>query len=77
MKKGVSLDAARAAKQPAAELFTPLVGEEVAVGIMRADDNGFGLKINLTSPPHEGLALPDEVLGVPVQVEVVGKIRKR
>jgi hypothetical protein len=77
MKKGVSLDSARAAKKRAAEIFAPLVGEEVAVGITAADDEGFGLKVNLTTEPHPDVQLPDEVEGVPVRVEVVGKIRKR
>jgi hypothetical protein len=77
MKKGVSLESARAAKQFAAETFAPLVGEEVAVGITRVDDEGFGLKVNLTSEPGLDVQLPDEVAGVPVLVEVVGRIRKR
>ena len=77
MKHGVSLEAARAAKQRAAEVFGPLVGDEVAVGITRLDDEGFCLKVNLTSEPGRGVTLPDEVEGVPVQVEVVGRIRKR
>jgi hypothetical protein len=37
----------------------------------------YALKINLTSEPHQDVILPDEVEGVPVRVEVVGKIRKR
>ena len=77
MKKGVSLKSARAAKQRAAQVFAPLVGEEVAVGITHLDDDGFALKINLTSEPSQDVKLPDEIEGVPVQVEVVGKIRKR
>jgi hypothetical protein len=77
MKKGVSLESARAAKQRAAQVFLPLVGEEVAVGITRLDHDHFCLKINLTSAPDRDVELPDEVEGVPVQVEVVGKIRKR
>lgn len=76
MKKGVSLESARAAKQSVAELFAPLVGEEVAVGITRVDD-GFGIKVNLTSEPSEDVQLPDEIVGVPVLVEVIGRIRKR
>ncbi len=77
MKKGVSLESARAAKRRAAQVFVPLVGEEVAVGITRLDNDCFCLKINLTSAPDPDVELPDEVEGVPVQVEVVGKIRKR
>ncbi len=77
MKKGVSLKSAQAAKRRAAQVFVPLVGEEVAVGITRLDDDCFCLKINLTSEPDKDVELPDEVEGVPVQVEFVGKIRKR
>ncbi len=77
MKKGVSLESARAAKRRAAQVFVPLVGEEVAVGITRLDDDCFCLKINLTAEPDQDVELPDEVEGVPVQVEVVGKIRTR
>jgi hypothetical protein len=77
MKKGVSLESARAAKRRAAQVFAPLVGEEVAIGIARLDNDRFCLKINLTSEPDQDVELPDEVEGVPVQVEVIGKIRKR
>ena len=77
MRRGVSLETARAAKPRAAEVFVPLVGEEVAVGITRLAEGGFGLKVNLTSEPAGNIQLPDDVEGVPVQVEVVGKIYKR
>ena len=77
MKRGATIESARAAKQAAARIFGPLVGEEVAVGITRLADDGFCLKVNLTSEPAKGVELPDEVEGVPVQVEVVGRIRKR
>ena len=77
MNKGVSLKLARAAKQRASEIFAPIVGEEVAVGIIPLGSNRFGLKINLTSEPNPNLTLPNEVEGVPVKVQVVGKIRKR
>lgn len=76
MNKGVSLELARAAKPGVARVFAPLVGEEVAVGITRCDE-GYALKVNLTSEPGRDVELPDEVEGVPVQVEVVGKIFKR
>ena len=77
MKQGVSLESARAVKKRAAQVFVPLVGEDVAVGITRLDEDCFALKINLTSEPGPDVELPDEIEGVPVQVEVVGKIRKR
>lgn len=77
MKQGVSLETARAAKPNAARIFDSLVGDSVAVGITRIGNAGFGLKVNLTSEPPAGAHLPDEVDGVPVQVTVVCKIRKR
>jgi hypothetical protein len=78
MSRGVSLNEAKQAKAKASQVFTPLVGE-VAVGIMRLGQgqDDFGLKVNLTEPPDEDVSLPTEVDGVPVKVEVVGKIRKR
>lgn len=45
--------------------------------IARFGDDRFALMVNLTSEPSQDIELPDEVDGVPVQVEVVGKIRKR
>ena len=36
-----------------------------------------GLKINVTKAPADTLQLPNSVEGVPVKVEVTGKIRKR
>ncbi len=77
MKEGVSLELARAAKQRVAQVFVPLVGEEVAVGITRLGEDSFALKVNLTLEPGPDVELPDEIEGVPIQVEVVGKIRKR
>ncbi len=71
-----TLEQARAAKQKAAIVFRDIVGD-VAVGITSLGGDAYGLKVNLTSPPDEGVTLPTEVDGVPVQIDVVGKIRKR
>jgi len=71
-----SLKAAQAAKRRAASVFGRLVGD-VAIGIMKLDEDQFGLKVNLTEEPPTGISLPDEIEGVPVKVEVVGRIRKR
>jgi hypothetical protein len=76
MSREASLQQARAAKSKAAQVFHALVGE-VAVGIMPLGEGRFGLKVNLTTAPDGGVALPDEIEGVPVRVEVVGTIRKR
>ena len=71
-----NLKEAQAAKSRAAKVFGDLVGD-VAIGIMKLGDDRFGLKVNLTEEPAEGLSLPDEIEGVPVTVEVVGRIRKQ
>jgi hypothetical protein len=71
-----SLKKAQAAKGRAAEVFGALVGE-VAVGITKLRDGYFGLKVNLSEKPAEEISLPTEIDGVPVKLEVVGRIRKR
>lgn len=74
-EKGVALEAARAVKSRALSLFSGL-GEVNGVGITRVG-NGYGLKVNLSAPPREAVSLPDEIDGVPIVVEVVGRITKR
>jgi hypothetical protein len=76
MNHGASLKDARNAKTKAAKVFHDLVGD-VAVGIVPLGDDLYGLKINLTSQPEEGISLPVDVDGVPVRIEVVGTIHKR
>lgn len=75
MKEGVSLEAARAAKQKA---LTALEGraEINGVGITRVG-TGYGIKVNLSVAPPASSPLPQEVDGVPVVVEVVGRILKQ
>jgi hypothetical protein len=70
-----TLEQARAAKDQARSAFAALA-EVVGVGITRLD-GGYALKVNLRRSPAHGVALPKEVDGVPVQVEVVGSISKR
>jgi hypothetical protein len=70
-----SIDQARAAKPHALEVFSAFA-EVVGVGLTRIDD-GYGLKVNLGTAPRDDATLPRDVDGVPVRVEVVGKIRKR
>ncbi|MBM4049171.1 MAG: hypothetical protein FJ279_29070 [Planctomycetes bacterium] len=73
--KAHTLDEARAAKPRALEVFArlaPLAG----VGITRMGE-GYGLKVNLAEPPGQNVRLPAEVDGVPVRVEVVGRVTKR
>jgi len=68
-----TLDEARAAKTEAASLFGSLA-TVVGVGITRVGE-GYCLKVNLREQAK--VTLPTEVAGVPVQVEVVGAIRKQ
>jgi hypothetical protein len=69
------LDRARAAKAHAHAVFSKL-GDVVGVGITTIGSE-YGLKINLASPPPTSSTLPTEIDGVPVRVEVVGRIRKQ
>ena len=68
-----TLEQARAAKSKAATLLArlPVVG----IGITRIGD-GYGLKVNLSESVADD-AMPEQVNGVPIKVEVVGAIRKR
>jgi hypothetical protein len=70
-----TLDEARAAKTKLVAVFghDPLV---VGVGITRIGE-GYGVKLNLESPPAPDANLPKAVDGVPVRVEVVGTIGRR
>lgn len=72
---GSTIEEVRAAKPEAARVFEKS-GALVGVGISR-QGSGFGLKVNLSRPPEEGHVVPTEICGVPVQVTVVGPIRKR
>lgn len=67
------LERARAAKDKLAALIAdrPSVN---GVGIAPLED-GFCIKINLAEPSDE--EFPQEFEGVPVRIEVVGKITKR
>ncbi len=73
--KGATLEAARAAKERAGEAFEA-IGEVVGVGIVSVDD-GYGVKVNLARPLDPGASVPAEIEGVPIRIEVVGKITKR
>jgi hypothetical protein len=72
---GVTLARARAAKAAALRQFEDL-GTVVGVGLTRIDGE-YAVKVNLREPLAEGIELPGEIDGVPVQVEVVGTIRKK
>lgn len=70
-----TLDEARAAKPKALEAFRRL-GLDPGVGITRVGA-GYGLKINLTTAPAAEHKLPETIEGVPLSLEVVGKIWKQ
>lgn len=69
----VSYQRAKQAKSQASELFAQF-GPVNGVGVTRAGD-GFAVKVNFESAPDSQADLPSEIEGVPVRVEVVGKIR--
>jgi hypothetical protein len=69
-----SLDEARAARDKVAARFAdhPLLN---GVGIARVP-SGFGVKLNFARRP-DGVRLPDCVDGVPLEVDVIGEIKKQ
>ncbi|MBI2431561.1 MAG: hypothetical protein HYV26_01675 [Candidatus Hydrogenedentes bacterium] len=70
-----SIDKARAAKPRVQDLLRG-VPQLAGVGITRVE-KGYGVKVNLSAEPAAGVQVPTEVDGVPVRVEVVGRISKR
>ena len=70
-----TIEAARAAKNKVMELISG-VGQVNGVGITRVGDS-YAVKLNLSEQPAGGVELPPEMDGVPIVVEVVGKISKR
>lgn len=71
----VGLDKARAAKERAKSLFAGKASV-VGIGLTRIGD-GYGVKVNLESPPAPDAGLPETIDGVPVRIEVIGTIRPR
>lgn len=70
-----TLEQARAAKKQAARVFKPFA-TVAGVGLTRVA-RGYGLKVNLQEPPKSPAELPSEIDGIPVKVEVVGRIQKQ
>ena len=70
-----TLEKVRAAKAEALGVFEQLA-HVAGIGITRIG-RGYGLKINVRNAPAANLALPTEINGVPVTIEVVGAVRKR
>ena len=71
----VTLEQARAAKVSAKALLAALPGV-VGVGITKIGDD-YALKVNLGAQLPKGVSVPKRIGGVPVCLEVVGKITKR
>lgn len=70
-----SLQKARDAKAETLRIFTGLAGS-AAVGITRIGDQ-YGLKVNLARPLAESVSPPSSVNGVPLRIEVTGRITKQ
>jgi hypothetical protein len=71
----VTREEARSEKARALEIFGR-IGIVVGVGITRID-GGYGIKVNFRDEPAPDTELPQDVNGVPVKIEVVGRIQKR
>jgi hypothetical protein len=72
---GVDLEHARAAKKRIRALL-PKKAKVNGVGITQVGDD-YAVKVNLEEPLRDDLSLPECVDGVPVVMEVVGRIAKR
>jgi len=73
--KGSTKAAARAAKTKALALLADVTALN-GVGICHVG-GGYGVKINLSAAPSQGDRLPKEVDGVPLVIEIVGRIVKQ
>jgi hypothetical protein len=73
--QGPSIDEARAAKVKAIQMLKD-VPTVVGVGIAKFAQ-GYCLKINISQDVGDVQSLPQSIDGVPVHVEVIGRIRKR
>ena len=71
----IDIERARAAKRRLYELLPDSL-QINGIGITWVGED-YAVKLNLDSAPPDGLDLPRAVDGVPVVVEVVGKIAKR
>lgn len=71
----VTLERARAAKALALSRYRGF-DNVVGVGITRLNDE-YAIKVNLSEPMPSDVTLPTQIDGVPVRVEVTGRIRPR
>jgi len=75
MREGTNIERARAAKDAVLSRLGGLA-QVNGVGITRVGQ-GYGVKVNLAAHPDPGTELPEEIDGVPVVTELVGRISKR
>jgi len=73
--EGVTIERARAAKTDILSRLADLP-QVNGVGLTRTDQ-GFAVKVNLSEPLENDEAIPHEVNGVPVIVDIVGRIVAR
>lgn len=73
MKSMTQIEAARSAKQKAAELFRN-VPQLAGLGITKIGRH-FAIKLNLNGPVSKDVEIPHDIDGIPIKVEFVGKIR--
>jgi hypothetical protein len=73
--EALGLDEARAAKARAKELFGRF-GVVNGVGLTRLG-NRYAVKVNFETEPRADASLPREISGVPVVIQVVGRIHKQ
>jgi hypothetical protein len=71
----ISLEQAQAAKRATLRRFEALASV-TGVGITRVRGE-YAVKLNLSEPPAPGTTLPRDIEGVPLRVEVTGRIRPR
>jgi hypothetical protein len=71
----ITIDQARAAKEAAKKALADVPGLS-GVGVTMLG-NDYAVKVNLRAPLPAHVALPREIEGVPLHVEVVGGISKR
>lgn len=71
----VTLKRAQAAKREVQRLASR-IDKAAAVGITRIGEV-YGVKVNLSTPLEDRSAIPTEIDGVQIRVEVVGQIRPR
>jgi len=71
----ISIEQARAAKNAAKKALAGIPGV-VGIGLTKRGAD-YALKVNLRAALPKNVAVPKQIEGVPVSVEVVGPIRKR